>query len=378
MRKNRCFAFLLSLVMLLAVSGTAALAAETVKIGGIGVLSGPYAQYGLAVKNGVDLYVEQLNAAGGIDGKQVEMIWEDTQADQTVGINAYNKLVDNDGVVAIIGPVLTGVTKAVAQFAADIGIPMITASATAYEITTGRPNVFRTCFLDPFQSQIIARYAKEEGLKKFGVIYDNGDEYSKGLYEAFEAECQLLGIELIKPESAAMSDVDFKAQLTNIKNGEPDAIFLPYYGATAALILAQANELGMQTKFFGADGIADIVASIGDKKLLTSMVYSDHFTTDADSEKAAAFVAEYQKKYGELPSISFSATGYDAAMVLCEAIKAAGTTEYAAVVAALKATSVEAVSGKITFDDHNDPIKSAFFMTFDAEGNKVFIRQQDP
>jgi len=152
MKKRVYVSLVLALILGLGTMVPAALAQETIKIGGIGVLSGPYAVYGLAVQKGVDLYVEQLNAAGGVNGKLVEVLWEDSQADATVGINAYNKLVDNDGVVAIIGPVLTGVTKAVAEYAADVGIPLITASATAYDITTDRPNVFRTCFLDPFQA----------------------------------------------------------------------------------------------------------------------------------------------------------------------------------------------------------------------------------
>ncbi len=346
MKKRSVLSLLLALVLCLGVFAPAALAEDVIKVGGLAVLTGPYAEYGQAVQKGVDLYIEQLNAAGGVDGKKVEVIWEDTTADATVGLNAYNKLVDNDGVVAIIGPVLTGVTKTVAEFAADIGIPMITASATAYDITTDRPNVFRTCFLDPFQAMQLARYAKDEGIAKAAVLYDNGDEYSKGLYEAFIKECEALGIEVVATESAAFSDVDFKAQLTNIKNAAPEAVFLPYYGAQAALILTQANEIGFEAKFFGADGIADIVPAISNKALLTSITYSDHFSTQADSQLAKDFVAAYTAKYGKEPTVSFAATGYDAARVLTDAFKK-GSLEYADVVAAIKATDTEGVSGKI-------------------------------
>jgi branched-chain amino acid transport system substrate-binding protein len=376
--KKRVYVFLvLALILGLGALSPVALAQDTIKVGGIGVLSGPYAVYGQAVQKGVDLYVEQLNAAGGVNGKLVEVIWEDDQGDATTGINAYNKLVDNDGVVAIIGPVLTGVTKAVAEYAADVGIPMITASATAYEITTGRPSVFRTCFLDPFQAIQMARFAADEGIKKVAVLYDNGDDYSTGLYNAFIAECKVLGLEVVATESAAFADVDFKSQLTNIQSAAPEAVFLPYYGAPAALILTQSNELGFKTKFLGADGIADIVDSISNKALLTSITYSDHFSIQADSKQAVAFVAAYKAKYNEDPTVSFSATGYDAALVLCEAFKQ-GSLKYADVVAAIKATNVEGVSGVITFDDHNDPIKSAFILTFDAQGNKVFVKLQNP
>lgn len=356
-----------------------ALAEDTIKIGGIGCLTGPNAMYGIGVRNGIDLYVDEINAQGGIDGKLVEMIWEDDEGDPAKATNAYNKLVQNDGVVAILGAVLTGATDAVADYAAEDGIPMITASATAYYITTDRPNVFRTCFLDPFQGISMANFAKEEfGATKLAVLYENGNEYSTGLKDTFTAQAAENGQEVVASEATAAKDVDFKAQLTKIKDAAPEVVFLPYYGPEAALILTQAKEIGLEAKFVGADGISSVVDSISDKSLLTNIWYSDHFTNSADSEKVKNFLSGYQAKYGEMPSISFSATSYDAALVLCEAIKAAGSTEYEAVVDAISKSNVEGVSGVISFDDHNDPIKSAFILTFDAEGNRVFAKQQNP
>jgi len=377
MKKRTWLSLLLVLVLGISLIAPAALAEDTIKIGGIGVLSGPYAVYGLAVQKGINLYIKELNANGGIDGKKVEVLWEDSRGEANDGVLAFNKLVDNDGVVAILGPVLTGVTKAVAEYAADIGIPLITPSATAYDITTDRPNVFRTCFLDPFQAVQMARYAKDEGMTKVAVLYDNGNEYSKGLYEAFMAECAALGLEVVATESAAYGDVDFKTQLTNVKNANPEAVFLPYYGAEAALILTQANDIGLEVRFLGADGISDIVDSIPNKALLTNMTYSDHFSTQSDNKLVKDFVAAFKTEYNEEPSVSFSATAYDAALVLANALKK-DSLAYADVVAAIKATDVEGVSGKITFDAHNDPIKSAFIMSFDSEGNKVFVKLQNP
>ncbi len=378
MKLNKLLAFFLACVLLLSLSVPMVVAEETIKIGGIGVLTGPASLYGIAVQKGIDLYIEQLNAAGGIDGKKVEILWEDDQGDPTSAQQAYYKLVENDGVVAILGAVLTGATKAVAEAAEVDGIPVISASATAYEITTGRPSVFRTCFLDPFQAVMIARYIKEEGVASAAVLYDNGDEYSTGLYNAFKTECEALGVTITAAESAATADVDFKAQLTNIKATNPEAVFLPYYGAPAAYILKQAKEIGLDVRFFGADGISNVIDSISDTSLLTSITYTDHFTDDADSEMAKNYMKSFEEKYGEKPTLAFSATAYDAALVLTNALKAAGTTEYAAVVEAIKTSNVEGVTGNITFDDHNDPIKSVFFTTFDAEGNRVFIKRMDP
>ena len=356
-----------------------AMAEDTIKIGGIGCLTGPYALYGIGVRNGVDLYIETLNANGGIDGKMVEMIWEDGEGDPAKSTNAFTKLVENDEVDAILGPVLTGVTDAVADYSSDYGIPLVTASATAYYITTDRPNVFRTCFLDPFQAISMTNFAKDElSAQKLAVLYLNGDEYSTGLKDAVLAQAEVNGQEIVAVEATAAGDVDYKAQLTKIKETSPDALFLPFYGPEAAMILTQADEIGLDVKFIGADGISNIKDSISDKSLLTNLWYSDHFTNEADSEMVQNFIASYEAKYGEKPQISFSATSYDAALVLTNAIDAAGTTEYEAVVAALKDTNVEGVSGVITFDDHNDPVKSAFVLTFDAEGNQVFVKQQMP
>ena len=378
MKLNKILAMFLAGILMISLSAPMVAAEETIKIGGISVLTGPASLYGIAVQKGIDLYIEQLNEAGGIDGKKVEILWEDDQGDPTSAQQACFKLVENDGVVAILGAVLTGATKAVAEAAEVDGIPVISASATAYEITTGRPSVFRTCFLDPFQAVIIARYIKEEGITSAAVLYDNGDEYSTGLYNAFKAECEALGVTITAAESAATADVDFKAQLTNIKATNPQAVFLPYYGAPAAYILKQAKEIGLDVKFYGADGISNVIDSISDTSLLTSITYTDHFTDDADSELAKNYTKSFEEKYGEKPTLAFSATAYDAALVLTNALKTAGTTEYAAVVDAIKNSSVEGVTGNITFDDHNDPIKSVFFTTFDAEGNRVFLKRMDP
>ena len=368
------------LMLLLAVSVILpAMAEDTIKIGGMGVLSGPNAMYGIGVRNGVDLYIDELNAAGGINGQQVEIIWEDDEGNPEKAVNVYNKLVKNDGVVAIIGSVLTGATDAAADYAADDGIPMITASATAYYITTDRPNMFRTCFSDPFQGVSMANFAKEEfGATKLAVLYQTGSEYSTGLKDKFVEQAAVNGQEVLAVEATSIGDVDFKAQLTKIMDTAPEVVFLPYYGADAALILTQAKEIGLDVKFVGADGISSTVGSISDLSLLTNMWYSDHFSNDSDSEMVKKFLDGFQAKYGKMPDISFSATAYDAALVLCEAIKAAGSVEYEAVIAAIKASNVEGVSGTITFDDHNDPIKNAFILNFDAEGKQIFVKQQTP
>lgn len=375
---RKSLAVLLSCFLFASLIPASVSAADTIKLGGIAVLTGSGATYGTAVRQGVDICIDEINRSGGINGKKVEMIWEDSQGNPVMGVQAYYKLVQNDGVSGIIGAVLTDVTKAVAEVAADDGIPMITASSTAYEITTDRPNVFRTCFLDPFQARMIARYAKEEQFKSVAVLYDNGDEYSTGLFNTFKEECEALGVSIIAAESASSNDVDFKAQLTNLKSLSPDAVFLPYYGAPAAFILKQAGEVGLNAKFFGADGISNVIDSISDMALLEGVVYTDHFTNDSSSEAAVRYLKTFEEAYGVKPSLAFSATAYDAALVMCEALKNAPDNDPQAICDAIKKSVVNGVTGAITFDDHNDPIKSIFFITFDKEGNKVFLKRLDP
>ena len=376
MKLSKTLALMLAAAMLLSLCAPA-LAEDTIKIGGMAPLTGPYAVYGNAVKNGANLYVAQLNEAGGINGKKVELLWEDHEADDTQAQKVYFNYLDG-GCAAILGDVLTGQCRVVASLAMEDGIPMVTASGTAFDITQGKENVFRTCFIDDFQGTVMANFALEQGYKKVAILYGADSAYSVGLVAAFEAQAKINGLEIVVKEAANFTDIDFKAQLTNIKNKAPEAVFLPFYGAEASLILTQAQEIGLTTIYMGADGISDIVPQIADKSLLTQITYADHFAFDSDDAAVVKFIADYTALYGEEPTVSFSATGYDAALVICEAIKAAGSSDFEAVTAALKNIEAVGVSGKITFDANNNPIKSAFVMTFDAEGGKHFVAKVDP
>ena len=224
---------------------------DTIKIGGLAPLTGDVSVYGVAVDNGVKMAVEEINADGGVLGKQIEYIVYDEKGDATEAVNAYNKLVQSDNVVAIVGDVTSKPTLAVAQQAAKDKIPLITASGTAENITQAGENIFRACFIDPFQGELMASYASKKLEKKTAA-----DDYSKGLYEAFEAAAGDLGIEVVQVEGYGKGTVDFKAQLTNIKSKNPDVIFLPVYYQDVALIAVQAKELGIEAQFLGADGSA--------------------------------------------------------------------------------------------------------------------------
>lgn len=377
MRSCKWLALTLAAVMALSLFVPAMAEDEIIKIGGIAPLTGPYAVYGVSVKNGADLYIDQINAAGGIDGKKVEILWEDDAANDTQAQKIYFNHLD-DGCAAILGDVLTGQCRIVAALAVEDGIPMVTASGTAFDINEGKPNVFRTCFIDDFQGYVMANFAAEQGYEKVAILYGADSAYSIGLVAAFEAQASAKGLTVVAKEAASFTDIDFRAQLTNIKNAAPDAVFLPFYGAEASLILTQAKEVGLETIYMGGDGISDIVDKMADKRLLTQMTYADHFAFDSDDAAVVKFISDYTAKYGENPTVSFAATGYDAALVICEAIQKAGSTDFDAVTAAIKEINTIGVSGNITFDANNNPIKSAFVMTFDAEGGKHFVAKVDP
>lgn len=376
------------LTAILALSCVSALADDTIKIGGIAPLTGAVSVYGNLVKNGVDLYVDEVNANGGVLGKQVEMIWKDDTGDAVEATNAYEQLV-SEGVVAVIGPVTTTPTLAVSQRAYNDFMPMITASATAFAVTgelgdtKDQPygNVFRACFLDPYQAELMAEYAMdfapEGGSTKVAVLYDNTNDYSIGLYESFVKKAEELGMEVVAAESNKEGDADYTPQLTKIADAEPDVLFCTYYYETAAKVLRQAADVGLECWVFGADGFSAIADQVqDDTSLLDHVAFCDSYSDEDTAEIVQAFVKSFTDKYGEAP-VGFNALGYDAAKVILTAIETAGTTEGHAVCDAMKATSLDCVTGHITFDEHCDPIKSAYIKGF-VDGVPTLLKRIDP
>lgn len=229
---------------------------EVIKIGGIGPLSGPNSTYGISVKEGADLLAEEINAAGGINGKKVEFIFEDDQSDNTVAASAFNKLVDKDGVCAILGGVTSGTTLAIAPNSTNKKIPMITPTGTEPTITNvGGDFMFRGCFVDSFQGEILAKYTKENlGKTTAAVLYNSSSDYSKGIANAYKETLEKNGGQVVEFLSyGSDKETDFKAQLTKIKSANPDVIILPDYYNVVGLIAKQARDMGITSQFLGGD-----------------------------------------------------------------------------------------------------------------------------
>lgn len=345
--------------------------AETIKIGMLAPLTGEVAEYGVAVANGVRLYVEEYNAAGGMNGKQIVLVEYDEEGDSAKAVTGYNSLVDQ-GVAAIIGDVTTGPTVAVVVESQQDNMPMITASATAAAVTVDPDsgavyeNMFRSCFIDPFQGEKMATFAYEElGAKTAAILYNTGIDYSVGLTEAFEAKAAELGLEVVAVESYADGAVDFTSQLTNIAAKAPDVLFVPDYYSVIALIATQADAAGVTATMLGADGWDTVLQVVEDASLLEGAYYCAGYSKNDTTEAVQDFIAAYEAKYGSTPNM-FAAQAYDAAAILFAALEqvdeslTVGSDEYKeAVIAALNATDMECVTGHVTYDELNNPEKSA-------------------
>ena len=360
---------------------------DTIKIGLMGCFTGEYSMYGNAVGNGATLYFRELNAAGGINGKQVEIVKYDDRGDATEAITAYSRMKE-DGVVAILGSVLTGTTLALVDEAYEDNMPVVTASATAAGVTLLDPekpaegireNVFRACFIDPFQGEKMAEYAYNKlGAKSAAIIFQTGNDYAEGVKDAFMTKAASLGLKVTSAQGYAEGDKEFRAQLTTIKSENPDVVFCPNYYEDCGMIVTQARQVGLKCTIMGADGWGGIkdYASAAD---LEGCVYCSAYapgTTDA----VKTFEANYKKEFSSDVPNMFAPLGYDAAKLLCAAIESAEKAgkepgdEYSqAVIDALKATNgVSGVtSDGYSFDQYNNPVKAAAIIELKA-GQEVF------
>ncbi|MBR5485780.1 MAG: ABC transporter substrate-binding protein [Oscillospiraceae bacterium] len=338
---------------------------ETIVLGGLAPLTGAVSVYGIATANGVKLAIDEINAAGGVMGKQVVINILDEKGDPTEAVNAYNKLVD-EGMVALIGDVTSKPCAAVAEVAVEDNIPMITPTGTMADITPIGDNVFRACFTDPGQGTIMATFAAEKlEAKSVAVLYNTSDDYSQGIAETFKKDAEEKGMTVVAYEGYGASDTDFKTQLTNIADSNPDAIMIPDYYEKVALIAAQAREVGYTGALLGGDGWDGVLTVLDESKLdvVNGSYYACHiFKEDVENERLQKFLADYKEKYGEEAN-SFAALGYDAAYIMCNAIGAAGSTDADAIVAALNETNYSGITGDITFDEIGNPIKSTSIIT---------------
>lgn len=346
--------------------------ADTIKVGANLEMTGGSASYGISSKNAIELAFKEINEKGGINGKQLELVVADNKSEAAEATNAMQKLVSQDNVVAVIGPNLSSsviAASAINNSAKVLDIaPMATNPYVTVDQASGKTKDFnyRTCFIDPFQGTVMAKFATAElGVGNAAILIDNSSDYAKGLAQFFKENFVKEGGVVTAEESYLQKDTDFKATLTKIKATNPDFLYVPGYYQEVGLIVKQARELGMNMPIAGGDGWDSAkMPEIAGAAALNNTYFSSLYSPEDSSDINKNFVAAYEKAYGQKPDV-FAALSYDSALLVAEAIKNAGSTEPAKISEAMaKINGFSGVSGSVTFDDKHNPVKSAVILEY--------------
>lgn len=385
---KNCHAQILLIAPLLLLLGTTACnksgggsgaGGDTIKVGEFASLTGSEAAFGQASHKGTQLAIDELNAAGGVLGKKIDLIYDDDQSVQGQSATIVRKLITRDNVIAILGEVASGRSLEAAPICQQFKIPQISPSSTNPKVTEMGDYIFRVCFIDPFQGTVMAKFAKDTlKAKRVAVLSDAASAYSDGLQKFFKEKFIADGGEIVADQKYSGGDKDFKAQLTTIKAANPDAIFVPGYYTEAGLIVLQARQLGITVPLIGGDGWegAPLIQIGGDA--LQGCYFSTHYSAEDKSPQVQEFVKRFQAKYnGETPD-AMAALGYDSAMILADAMKRAGTTESAKLRDAIAATKdFPGVTGKTTLDEHRNATKAAVIITI-KDGHFAYVETINP
>jgi branched-chain amino acid transport system substrate-binding protein len=365
-------------------------------IGEYGSLTGTTATFGISSKNGIELYMDNVNAGGGIGGVKVRVIVEDDQSKPEEAATAVNKLIDQDGVIAVLGEVASSRSMAAAPICQQAGVPMISPSSTNPKVTELGDHIFRVCFIDPFQGQMIAKFARSTlGLTKAAVFRDNKNDYSVGLASFFSEAFKALGGTIVADEAYAEGDQDFKAQLTVIKSKRPQFLMVPGYYTEVGLIARQARELGLDVPLLGGDGwVSDRLLEIA-QDALNGSYFVNHYWDQDPNPAIQKFVKDYRARYNASPD-GLAALAYDAAGVLTNALDRLRQEDPAAFKALcgprsekqkearaklrdMIATTKDfaGVTGRISLDASRNAVKPAVFLGIENRAYK-FVAAVEP
>ena len=364
--------------------GDGAKGGDTIKIGVNLELSGPVASYGTSEADGIELAVQEINDAGGIDGKEIVLEKVDNKSDNAEATSAAIKLIDQDKVVAIIGAATSGATVAQAEIANSNKTPLISPSGTSPGVTVqdnGAVNefVFRTSFIDPFQGTVAANFAANDlKVKNVAIYIDNASDYSKGLADSFKKDFEAAGGKIVAEESYIAKDTDFRSTLTSIKGKNPEFIFIPGYYEEVGLIIKQAREMGITVPLMGADGWdSPVLLDLAGADALNNTFTTNHYSSEDPDGIIQNFNDKFEEKYGKLPD-SFNALGYDTVYLLADAIERAGGADSVKIQEALaKTKDLELVTGLYSVDENHHPVKSATILEY-VNGKTVFKTKVNP
>jgi len=338
-------------------------AINEIRIGQFGSMTGGEATFGQSTDKGVRLAIEQRNAAGGIKGKKIVLLTEDNQGKPEEAAAVVKKLITQDQVVALLGEVASTRSLAAAPIAQQFKIPMVSPSSTNPKVTQVGNYIFRVCFIDPFQGPVMAKFTWDNlKLKKVAVLKDLKSDYSLGLAEFFTKTFKELGGQIVAEQSFQTGDSDFKAQLTQIRGANPDAIFIPAYYTEVGLIARQARQLGIKAVLLGGDGWdSPKLFEIG-QTAIDGAYFSNHYAAESPVPATQEFIKSFKAKYGEVPD-GLAAAGYDAAQILLAAIERAPEIKPEAIRAELAGTKdFLGATGKISINTERNADKDAFIV----------------
>lgn len=342
---------------------------DSIVLGFMGPLTGDYSIYGTTTREGIDLALEEINAAGGVLGKDLVLVPYDTKGDITEAINAYNRLRDNDKMVALIGGTLSGDTLAIKEIAIADEMPILTPTGTHLDITIDAPNIFRACFIDPYQGETAAVFAaKNLGAKNAAILYNTEDAYSEGLATSFENKFDEFG-DTISVEAYTQNESEFRTILTKIAATNPDVLYLPEYYSKAGQILTQVKELELDFPIIGPDGFDGIEEDYAE--VAEGYYFTNHFAKTDEDEIVQKFLTNYTKKWGNSPT-TFAALGYDSTYIIAEAIKSAGNTDSKTLISALADIELTGVTGHVVFDANGDPKKGISIVQI-TDGKQILV-----
>lgn len=361
MRSKRLFFLILFLLMqLFCRSEKNQTISNEILVGEFGSLTGTAATFGISAKNGIEMAIDKVNETGGILGKKIRVVVEDDQGRPEEAQTVVTKLINKDRVLAVLGEVSSSRSLAAAPVCQQRRIPMISPSSTSPKVTQVGDCIFRVCFIDTFQGLVMAKFAADSlKVRNVGILRDIRNEYSVGLADIFRQHFAERGGKIVADESYSEGDNDFSAQLTSIKSKNPQAIFVPGYYTEAGLIARQARKLGIKVPILGGDGWDSAKLWEIGGEALNDCYYSSHYSAYDPNPVIQKFVQEYKTRYGGLPDTN-AVLGYDAANILIDAFRRAGSVEPEKVRQALASTrDFAGVTGKITMDENRNPIKPA-------------------
>lgn len=363
--------------------GKEAATTNEIRLGANFELTGGVAQYGQSAANGIKLAIKEANAAGGVLGKQIKLVVADNKSEPAEAGNATTKLITQDKVIAIFGPAASSNVLASTQIAQDNKIPLLTPTGTNTKITVDNGKVkdfaFRSCFIDPFQGQVMASFAQKTVKAKTAAIYiDSSSDYSKSLSQNFEEVFVKNGGTIVAKEAFLQKDQDFKAALTKIKAVNPDVIYIPAYYEEVGKIIKQARELGITAPLLGSDGWdSPKLAEIAGAAALNNTFFTNHYSSQDKDPMVQKFVESYKKEYGQEPD-AFAVLGYDGALMMIDAIKRANSTDSVKIKDALAQTKdLKVLTGTLSLDANHDPIKSAVIIEM-KDGKQTFKEKVNP